>query len=81
MPLVPELERQYYAEKPHFRKKTKHNKETTTDIVRMCFCFNPRCGNVGCFRLSAAAGCDLPLVKAWFSQLQIVSVTVGHLEF
>lgn len=49
MPLVPELERQYYAEKPHFRKKTKHNKETTTDIVRMCFCFNPRYGMWGCF--------------------------------
>ena len=41
--------------------------------VMWMFCFNPRCGIWGCFRLSTAADCDLShaLAEAWFYQLKL----------
>jgi hypothetical protein len=32
--------------------------------TKFCFCFNPRCGIWGCFRLSTAADYDLPYALA-----------------
>ena len=57
--------------------------EKNRNIIRICFCFNPRCGIWGCFRLSTAADYDLPhaLARALFCQLQIVSARVWCLEF
>jgi hypothetical protein len=53
------------------------------NIMGIWFCFNPRCGIWGSFRLSTTADYDLPhaLAGTWFCQLQIVSATVWHLEF
>jgi hypothetical protein len=42
-----------------------------TEMLRMCFHFNPRCGIWSCLRLSTATD-----IIVWFCQLQIVSVCV-----
>lgn len=68
----------YFWEFWNFRSFGKRKAER---FIKMCFHFNPRCRDMGCFWLFEAADHDLPHVLAWICQLQIISVILWHLEF
>ena len=57
-------------------------KKKHRNIIRMCFCFNPRCGDMGLLQNVWSSYDLLPaLAGIWFCQLQILSAIVWHLEF
>lgn len=63
------------------RIKNKNKQQEPRNVIRMCFYFSPRCGDVGLLWIDS--GYDLPqaLNEAWFCQLQIISAVMQHLKF